>query len=186
MDDELTHEYGPKWSDQRVERMLGALVCAVVALLLALIVTVFVHAWPSFAHNGLAWFVAGDHFREDGWRDMSRSRATRAFAKLGWTGVDSDLALSGAFADTDLNGNGLQEMRLLAADRDSIYVIEPDGRVFVQGVALWNRSEAQVLAPGAVIYVPLRERAARKVDATMNSDIAAFLATQVLPGPGAP
>ena len=39
--------------------MLGALVCAVVGLLLALIVTVFVRAWPSFAHNGLAWFGAG-------------------------------------------------------------------------------------------------------------------------------
>jgi hypothetical protein len=73
-----------------------------------------------------------------------------------------------------------------AADRDTIYVIEPDGRVVVQGIALWNRSEAQALAPGAMIYVPLRERAARKVDATMNSDIASFLATQVLPGPGAP
>lgn len=59
MDDELTPEYGPRWSDQRVERMLGALVCAVVGLLLALIVTVFVRAWPSFAHNGLAWFGAG-------------------------------------------------------------------------------------------------------------------------------
>jgi phosphate transport system permease protein len=59
LDEELTQEYGPKWSDQRVERMLGALVCGVVALLLALIVTVFVHAWPSFAHNGLAWFGSG-------------------------------------------------------------------------------------------------------------------------------
>jgi phosphate transport system permease protein len=39
--------------------MLGALVCAVVALLLALIVTVVVHAWPSFSHNGLAWFGPG-------------------------------------------------------------------------------------------------------------------------------
>jgi phosphate transport system permease protein len=56
LNEELPQEYGPKWSDQRVERMLGALVCGVVALLLALIVTVFVHAWPSFAHNGLAWF----------------------------------------------------------------------------------------------------------------------------------
>jgi ABC-type phosphate transport system permease subunit len=52
-------EYGPKWSDQRAERMLGALVCAVVGLLLALIVTVFVRAWPSFTHNGLAWFGSG-------------------------------------------------------------------------------------------------------------------------------
>ena len=60
MDQEyLPEEYGPKWSDQRAERMLGALVCAVVGLLLALIVTVFVRAWPSFAHNGLAWFGSG-------------------------------------------------------------------------------------------------------------------------------
>lgn len=56
MNEDLPQEYGPKWSDQRVERMLGALVCGVVALLLALIVAVFVHAWPSFAHNGFAWF----------------------------------------------------------------------------------------------------------------------------------
>ena len=56
MEEQLPQEYGPKWSDQRVERMLVALVCGVVALLLALIVTVFVRAWPSFSHNGLAWF----------------------------------------------------------------------------------------------------------------------------------
>lgn len=59
MEEELTPEYGPKWSDQRVERMLGALVCALVGLLLAMIVTVLVRGWPSFAHNGLAWFGAG-------------------------------------------------------------------------------------------------------------------------------
>ena len=34
--------------------------------------------------NGLDWFVTADHFREDGWRDLSPSRATRALAKLGW------------------------------------------------------------------------------------------------------
>ena len=53
MEEELQPEYGPKWSDQRVERMLGALVLAMVVLLLALIVTVFINGWPSFAHNGL-------------------------------------------------------------------------------------------------------------------------------------
>src|SRR5215470_5907685 len=64
MEDEYLPEYGPKWSDQRAERLLGALVCAVVGLLLALIVTVFVRAWPSFAHNGLAWFGAGGSVEE--------------------------------------------------------------------------------------------------------------------------
>ncbi|HKF82192.1 MAG TPA: ABC transporter permease subunit [Solirubrobacterales bacterium] len=59
MEEQYPTEYGPKWSDQRVERMLGALVCGVVGLLLALIATVFVRAWPSFSHNGLAWFGSG-------------------------------------------------------------------------------------------------------------------------------
>lgn len=71
------------------------------------------------------------------------------------------------------------------ADRDWIYVIEPDGRVFHQGVALWNRSRPLSLAPGAMIYVPLPARAARRVDDTLNHDVATFLATQTLPGPGA-
>ncbi|MDX6589849.1 MAG: phosphate transport system permease protein [Solirubrobacterales bacterium] len=59
MDEDLTPEYGPRWSDQRVERMLGVLVCAVVGLLLAMIVIVFLKGWPSFSHNGLAWFGSG-------------------------------------------------------------------------------------------------------------------------------
>jgi len=59
LQEEFTPEYGPKWSDQRVERMLGALVCTLVGLLLALIVTVFIRGWPSFVHNGLAWFGSG-------------------------------------------------------------------------------------------------------------------------------
>jgi phosphate transport system permease protein len=59
LEEQYPTEYGPKWSDQRVERMLGALVCCVVGLLLAMIATVFVHAWPSFSANGLAWFGPG-------------------------------------------------------------------------------------------------------------------------------
>jgi len=59
LEEQLPQEYGPKWSDQRVERMLGALVVGVVGLLLAMIATVFVRAWPSFSHNGLAWFGSG-------------------------------------------------------------------------------------------------------------------------------
>jgi phosphate transport system permease protein len=65
LDEELQPEYGPKWSDQRVERMLGALVLGVVALLLALVVVVLVHGWPSFAHNGLSWFGSGGNVEEE-------------------------------------------------------------------------------------------------------------------------
>ncbi len=75
--EELSPEYGPRWPDQRVEQMLGALVCAVVVLLLALIITVFVHAWPSFAHNGLAWFGPGGNV-DDQLNEISLSGQTGA------------------------------------------------------------------------------------------------------------
>lgn len=70
------------------------------------------------------------------------------------------------------------------ADRDWIYVIQPDGHVFRRGVALWNRSTPLSLAPGALIYVPLSVRLVGRIDDTLNSDMADFLATQFLPGPG--
>jgi phosphate transport system permease protein len=60
MDDDilLEEEHGLS-QDQRAEYVLGALVCVVVGLLLAMVVFVFHEAWPSFAHNGLAWFGPG-------------------------------------------------------------------------------------------------------------------------------
>lgn len=45
--------------DQRAELMLGALVCAVLLFVLLLVVFVFREAWPSFQHNGFAWFGSG-------------------------------------------------------------------------------------------------------------------------------
>jgi phosphate transport system permease protein len=45
--------------DQRAELVLGALACLVLALIAGMIVFVFQKAWPSFAHNGLAWFGPG-------------------------------------------------------------------------------------------------------------------------------
>jgi phosphate ABC transporter permease protein PstC len=50
---------GGFWSDAKVERILGAVACIVLALIVGMIVFVFQKAWPSFAHNGLAWFGSG-------------------------------------------------------------------------------------------------------------------------------
>jgi len=50
---------GIAWTDRRVERLLGALACTVLALIAAMVVFVFAKAWPSFSHNGLAWFGGG-------------------------------------------------------------------------------------------------------------------------------
>jgi ABC-type phosphate transport system permease subunit len=46
-------------TDRRVELLLGALSCAVLALIGFMLVFVFDKAWPSFSHNGLAWFGPG-------------------------------------------------------------------------------------------------------------------------------
>jgi phosphate transport system permease protein len=50
---------GGAWSDRIAERWLRAVACVVLALIAGMVVFVISRAWPSFAHNGLAWFGAG-------------------------------------------------------------------------------------------------------------------------------
>jgi phosphate transport system permease protein len=45
--------------DQRAEVSRGALVCGVVLVLIAMLAFILKEAWPSFWHNGFAWFGAG-------------------------------------------------------------------------------------------------------------------------------
>jgi phosphate transport system permease protein len=47
------------WSDERAEWVLGALACFVLLTIAGMVVFVFAKAWPSFSHNGLAWFGGG-------------------------------------------------------------------------------------------------------------------------------
>ena len=71
------------------------------------------------------WYVTANHFQEHGWREYSPSKATQAFGHLGWSDGADALALNGSLADTNLTGNGLQDMRLLASDYASVYTV-PD------------------------------------------------------------
>jgi len=64
-----------------------------------------------------------------------------------------------------------------AADRDTAYLIQPDGHVSQHGVAYWNQEEADV-AVGAVIYVPVQQRMLAPSSTGLNEDMAAMLATQ--------
>lgn len=66
-----------------------------------------------------------------------------------------------------------------AADPDTIFVVQPDGAVFAQNIALWNRDAPRPLAPGAWIYVPFDRKAiAGAADDAFDREVAAFLATQ--------
>ena len=71
--------------------------------------------------SGLNWYATGTQFRENGWRINSASDVRQAFAKLGFSFGSTDIKASVAFADNTLNGNALQEARLLAAEYKSIF-----------------------------------------------------------------
>ena len=49
----------PNRSDRRAELMLGALASVVLLVIAGMVVFVLQKAWPSFSHNGLAWFGSG-------------------------------------------------------------------------------------------------------------------------------
>jgi len=90
------------------------------------------HRWRSLdletgghSTRGFDWYVAGTKLKDDGWRNDSPTEAAQAFAKIGWRGTRSRISLTGAFADTDLAGNALQEQRFLARDYASVYT-KPD------------------------------------------------------------
>ena len=67
--------------------------------------------------DGIDWYVTGNRFHERGWRQASPTDVSQVFGKLGFKSADTRVALSAAFADNDLVGNGMQEQRLLAARR---------------------------------------------------------------------
>jgi phosphate ABC transporter permease protein PstC len=50
---------GGALGDQRAERLLGALACCVLVVIVGMVIFVFSKAWPSFAHNGFGWFGSG-------------------------------------------------------------------------------------------------------------------------------
>ncbi len=85
----------------------------------------------EFEHGGQTaaksfhWYVAGNLFGEDGWRDDSPSDVRQIFGKAGWQRERTDVAASAGHANNSLTGNGLQDFQLLDRDYASIYT-KPD------------------------------------------------------------
>ncbi|HEY3826171.1 MAG TPA: TonB-dependent receptor [Bryobacteraceae bacterium] len=87
------------------------------------------HGWSN--SKGLSLYVAGDLFREDGWRQLSPSEVRQVLAKVGWRNAKTSVFLSLGYADNWLTGNGLQDTRFLAQNWSSVNSV-PD--------ITWNRS----------------------------------------------
>lgn len=83
----------------------------------------------GFEHGGsrgeLGWYVAGNWYDEDGWRDFAPSRLANVFAKVGRETADYDIDLSVLVADNRLIGNQVTPTQFLQQRWESIYT-HPD------------------------------------------------------------
>ena len=79
----------------------------------------------GFNDKGLDWFITGNDFRDDGWRDFSPTRVQQMFGKLGWANASTDLDLTWSFANNNLIGNGFTPVEFLRRSYSSIFT-RPD------------------------------------------------------------
>jgi outer membrane receptor protein involved in Fe transport len=82
--------------------------------------------WSATAETGgnsgaWGWYLMGNRFDEDGWRDQSPSRATNFYGTLSWRGDAASLDLHLGHGDTDLTGNGAAPIEELAERYESIF-----------------------------------------------------------------
>lgn len=66
------------------------------------------------------------------------------------------------------------------AERDYLWLIQPDGQVRRVGVAAWNFEEGVMPTPGSRILVPIRSDDLQSPTPELNEQLAEFLATQPL------
>jgi outer membrane receptor protein involved in Fe transport len=67
------------------------------------------------------YFLTGNYFDENGWRDNSPSRVYQVFGKAGWQNDKTDVDLSYTYADTSLYGNGATPQSMLDFRREASY-----------------------------------------------------------------
>jgi len=73
------------------------------------------------AIGGFSWFGAVQYREEDGWRDFSPSDLVNGFVDVGYDGERGGVHVKFIGADTDLTGNGVAPVELLAARRQSVF-----------------------------------------------------------------
>ena len=114
----------------------------------------------------LAWYAAGNWFKEDGWRDYSPSEVKQFFGKLSWRGSDGEADLSLNRTSTALTGNGLLPESMFAQGRSQVFTHPDQTNNDLTQVALSGRywlTGASSLS-GTVYYRQTKTR-------TLNGDI---------------
>ena len=116
--------------------------------------------------KGWDWYVLGNRFQENGWRDKSPSRQNQLFSKIGYAWNGTELKLSAAVANNKLIGNGLQETTMLAQRYESVYTTpdQTNNGSFMLNLQGKHRMSNNMVATGNVYYRQLGTR-------TLNGDI---------------
>src|SRR4030095_3737094 len=129
--------------------------------------------------GGLNWYLSGNVFNENGWRDDSPSEVGQVFGKLGWQSPRTDASLSVPFASNTLNGNGLQETGFLDRDYSSVYTKpdETDNRSVFLNLAGRHSLRNDVTLSGSVYFRHIGTK-------TLNGDLneASLVGSVYLPG----
>jgi outer membrane receptor protein involved in Fe transport len=116
--------------------------------------------------SGYHWFATANRLKDDGWRDASPTDASQVFGKWGWRGAQTDVSLTAAWADTDLTGNGLQDVQFLRKDYASVYT-KPDetrNQSWLLNLVASHRVDDTLTISGNVYY--------REIDTTtLNGDL---------------
>ena len=112
----------------------------------------------QFEHGGYSgnkdFYIAGNWFREDGWRDFSPTDVKQFFAKTGVQTDDTDFDVSFTYARTDLIGNGVTPESFLNQSRNAIFT-RPDNTRNTMGMVNFTGShslDAYRLISGNVYY----------------------------------
>lgn len=123
--------------------------------------------YGGVAANGVDYFLAGNYFDEDGWRDASPSKVRQMFGQLGWRNAATDLSVSLSLADNDLIGNGLVQKEFLSAQGWEAINTKPDQTANQLAFLNFNGSHwlnDATLLSGNAYYRKARTR-------TLNGDI---------------
>jgi len=116
--------------------------------------------------KGWNWYVAGNRFGENGWRANSHTDIRQLFGKLGRQNAKNDVSLTVSLANNSLNGNALQEQRMLARDYSSVYT-KPDNTHNRSGFFNLEGKRSvtsKMLLSGNIYYRDIRTN-------TLNADI---------------
>jgi outer membrane receptor protein involved in Fe transport len=82
----------------------------------------------GIARGNVNAFGAFQYSRDDGWRDHSPSRLYNGYLDLGFDTEGGGLHMKLVGADTDLTGNGVSPVELLAADRRAVFTWPDNSR----------------------------------------------------------